>query len=609
MKTFLENEAENDELDHIDIIKPKYGSYKVVPIYGSSLVTKLNLFELTGGLLFEQAKYMLNKSYWEELSNDGTLFYYALSQALIRINEGDYDVVNTELTFYAEVDDQDNGYLPFDKRDNHFSFVPADQGWDSLVDVLHSKGIANANCSMDNLRSGQLNYRIRTWGADAEQDYSHMLFWVIMGWRGSIVQGQPVTEYPDSLEYLWRAEVNSMSGSASAGLDTDDRADRTVVQDDFVIVPGPSFPEDVFGAGLYDVYIDADKVGSGEPVVWAESSYDEDELLTDLRLHFSDVSGKNEETRFSLWYEKKGSLITAFEIDAANLTPLFPYLIDHQIEMLGSKNDAAKWSDILQDRMPMRIEFVEPIEIGASATGTCVDLLREKIYKDLEENSESEIVANALSNFAYVNWYVPSLASAVSWWQSTVNKPKGIFNVESYDIKIENRLTEYYGMSVSPEELNNIIMETEQDSRGNITLVRRYNDYAVYDDVFSYDSANRMIRQDHYEYSRAVNREAAGTQWHCEYSYDSEGRLLSYRYIYDQGSGRNYTYSYTYDNNGRLIQAATDLSWFVWADKMYNIVVMNYEYNDEGKVGCVILNASDRWNVDEPISIRYVPVK
>lgn len=482
VRTFLENEAENDELDHIDIVKPKYGAYKVVPIYGSSLITKLNLIDLGAGLFYEQAKYFLNKSYWEKLSNDGTLYNYSLSQMLIRLYEGDYDIVNTELTFYAEVDDQDNGYLPFDKRIDRFSFVPADRGWDSLVDVLRSKGIANVNCSMDNLQSGNYNHRIRTWGKDAEKDYSNMLFWVIMGWRGSIVQGQPVAEYPDSIGYLWRAEVNSMSSNPSAVQDTDDRAGRTVVQDNFVIAPWPSIPEDAFGAGFYDEYVATEKFVSGEPFVSAEAS------------------GRRK----------------TFDVR----------------KVLGSE----------------------------------------------------------------------------------VSRPNSTFDVRHDNTQTIRRkqVSDSSDESVSPEELY-CIMETEQDSHGNITLVHQYNAYAVYDDVFSYDSANRLIRFDIYEYPQGVSREASGVVYHYEYRYDSAGRLISDQLIYDQKSTSlgGYTRSYTYDDKGRLIQAADDSRYFILEEDtddmiIYNSLIINYEYDDEGKVGSVIMNAFNLWDVYEPISIRYV---
>lgn len=211
-KTFIRNEAENrSRLDHIEIAWTNVpGVLEVSPVYGNSLVTKLNLLGLAGGLIFEQAKYQSNRQFWANLSDDGTLYNYTLSNMLLRMAQGDCDTVSTELTFYAEVDSQGNGYIPFDTRTNFTSFVKADQNWDSLVDVLKSKGLAASGCSMDNIQWGD---PIFTWGLDSTHDYENMLLWVIMGWRGSIVQGQPVAEASGSLAYVGQ-KVEAVSAGA-----------------------------------------------------------------------------------------------------------------------------------------------------------------------------------------------------------------------------------------------------------------------------------------------------------------------------------------------------------------------------------------------------------
>lgn len=210
VKTYFKNQAENyDHIDHWDITHPAPGYYTVYPVYGNSLVSKLNLVQLAGGLIFEQAKYQKNREYWGNLSDDGTLYNYTLSNMLLRMADGDYDTVDTELTFYAEVDSNGNGYLPFDTRDNNKSFLLADQDWDSLVDILQSKGLASSNCSMGNVQKGD---RIFSWGLESQHDYENMLFWAIMGWRGSVVEGRPFTDTPDGyMGYVGKVEPVTVS--------------------------------------------------------------------------------------------------------------------------------------------------------------------------------------------------------------------------------------------------------------------------------------------------------------------------------------------------------------------------------------------------------------
>ena len=215
VKTYIRNEADNNSrLDHLAITRPMAGIIEVSPVYGNSLVSKLNLVELAGGLILEQVKYQSNRGFWGNLSDDGTLYYYTLSNMLLRMAEGDCDTVRTELSFYADVDSQGNGYIPFDTRTNFTSFVKADQNWDSLVDVLKSKGLAASGCSMGNIQQGD---PIFTWGLSSTHDYENMLLWVIMGWRGSIVSGQPVAERPESIGYVGKVEAVEADTVANTG--------------------------------------------------------------------------------------------------------------------------------------------------------------------------------------------------------------------------------------------------------------------------------------------------------------------------------------------------------------------------------------------------------
>lgn len=214
VKTYFKDEAENfNRVDHIEYIGPGVYGVSELPVYGNSLMSKLNLAKLAGGLIYEGVKYQQNKAYWGSLSDDGTLYYYTLCQMILRMQAGDYDTVNSELTFYAEVDSEGNGYLPFDYRMNYTSFTQADEQWGgALADILTSKGLASATCSMSNIQSGD---NIFTWGSAADHDYENMVFWDIMGWRGSIVPGRSVTERPRKIGYTGLVEeVQTGAGPA-----------------------------------------------------------------------------------------------------------------------------------------------------------------------------------------------------------------------------------------------------------------------------------------------------------------------------------------------------------------------------------------------------------
>lgn len=251
VKTYFKNQAENySHVDHWTINpRPEIGVIDIDPVYGNSFVSKLNLVELAGGLIFQQAKYQMNRQFWGNLSDDGTLYNYTLSQMLVRMMEGDCDIVNTELTFYADVDSKGNGFIPFDRRTNFSSFVMADQDWGgALVDVLKSKNLAASGCSMGNIQSGD---PIFTWGLSAAHDYENMLLWAIMGWRGSIVKGAPVTEYADSLGYAGKVEAVT-SGSNEYAAPRETVEGKSVFAD-----PDPS-------TGLYEVDGVLYEISSGE---------------------------------------------------------------------------------------------------------------------------------------------------------------------------------------------------------------------------------------------------------------------------------------------------------------------------------------------------------
>lgn len=263
-KTYIRNEADNySRVDHLTFTRPLPGVIEVSPVYGNSLVSKLNLAGLAGGLIFEQAKYQFNRQFWGNLSDDGTLYHYTLSNMLLRMAKGDCDTVNTELTFYADVDSRGNGYIPFDTRTNFTSFVKADQNWNSLVDILKSKNLASPNCSMGNIQQGD---PIFTWGLSSTHDYENMLFWVIMGWRGSIVEGWPVAERPESIGYVGKVEeVMADTGESTAPRE---------------LVEGKSVYADIDPAtGLYEVDEVLYEISNGEAkAVGTAEGFDQTEL-------------------------------------------------------------------------------------------------------------------------------------------------------------------------------------------------------------------------------------------------------------------------------------------------------------------------------------------
>ena len=208
VRTYIDNQAENySHLDHIDYtIRPSIGLITVSPVYGNELVSKLNLVEFAGGLIFSQAKYQQNRNFWADLSDDGTLYNYTLANMLERMENGDYDTVQSEVSFYAEVDSRGIGYLPFDMRANITSFVLADNDWDwdMMLDYWRSRGFATSQSNTDNILDTD---KIFSFGYNAKHDYENMLFWLAMGWRGCVVSGNPVKESPDSIAYTGKVEA------------------------------------------------------------------------------------------------------------------------------------------------------------------------------------------------------------------------------------------------------------------------------------------------------------------------------------------------------------------------------------------------------------------
>lgn len=242
---YFEQEAENNELDHVNYYyKPGLHQWVAYPSYGNSFISKLNLAELGVGLAYRGFEYYQNKKFWERLSGEGILYNYVLANMFARMAKGDYSTVHTEVTFYADVDEKGNGYLPFDTRNQFHSFITADWEWDSLVDVLESKGIAAPGCSMKNI---QKNDRIYSWGYDSVKNYENMLFWLILGWRGQVVSGKSVTEYPDKIGYTGGvAKVTADSGAAEPTGKEESEAPAGAEGESVTVEQDPS-------TGLYEV--------------------------------------------------------------------------------------------------------------------------------------------------------------------------------------------------------------------------------------------------------------------------------------------------------------------------------------------------------------------
>lgn len=358
--------------------------------------------------------------------------------------------------------------------------------------------------------------------------------------------------------------------------------------------------------------------GTDEP----EISWDGDGLLTDVRLGFADESGEISESWIEMAYQKEEGMVTACEI-SADMYSFFVY------EYGCDEETAKEWNDELTGKMPIEIVFDEPVNLEekeAVAEWTCymfsdrmesdadhgfMEALEysysrylEKLYSDETDNAEGNTAAG--SGYELV---VGGIATRE--FKGSVNAgdlPESYFfeyggGVPLGEIKITNDPGWSIDMSVSHEDVICQI-ETEQDSNGNITLVHLYNDYAFYDEVFTYDSLGRMTRREHYEYPKGQSRDAVGVLRYYEYSYDGEGRLTEARAQSTQDNGVNTEIKYYYDDMGRIAGQEVHTSYFgndyMTMQQVYDSVVQSYDYDDSGKVDTVTATVNWAQTVTQP---------
>lgn len=269
--SYFYRESQNNELTGITgYVQPYTGNIYLYPEYGSSFITKLNLTQLAAGLIFNEMNYREERQYWEELSQNGTLYYYTLSNMLARLEKGDYYTVNSEIAFYADVDENGVGYLPFDLTPDADSIAMADQEWESLVDVLETKGLASAQCSMDNV--DWYNDTINSWECDENWIYfgdemacEYMLLYCMMGWRGTVVGNKSYSLEPSG--YVGKvAKVKSPDAPEEA-------------EPEFVKYEGESVEgeKQADGTIIYDGII-YEVVGSGARVIGVVEGFDKTEI-------------------------------------------------------------------------------------------------------------------------------------------------------------------------------------------------------------------------------------------------------------------------------------------------------------------------------------------
>lgn len=374
---------------------------------------------------------------------------------------------------------------------------------------------------------------------------------------------------------------------------------------------------------------ETDSAGTDEP----EISLDGDGLLAGVRFSFATESDEISESWISMEYKKEEGLVTACEI-SADLYSFFVY------EYGCDEETAKEWNDELTGKMPLELVF------GGPENPEEREAVFERTFDGLYERAESEADRVFIDAFGYsYDMYLNKLQSsetgnatgnatdsgigyevvvggiATREFKDRVNTAelsKSYFfeyggGVPMGEVKITNDPGWSSNMSVSHEDVICQI-ETEQDFNGNITLVHLYNDYAIYDEVFTYDSAGRMTRRDHYEYQKGQNREAVGALWYYEYSYDGEGRLTGASSQSRQDNGVNVEITYYYDNKGQIVGQEVHTSYFgndfMTSQQIYDSVIQSYDYDDSGKVE--IVTATVNWaqtvlqpDPTEPTTVMY----
>lgn len=222
MEDYFTNEAKNrreNQYVHVTAY-PASGDIIVRPVYGDDMITKINVAAAVSGIALEGISYIQNELYWQNLTEDRTLFRYTLANMLERMENGDYDTVTTKLSFRITQDDEGNYYIPFNYKETLFveqrydttdwdpsgivqdengnyrtnmmnfrrfkdSFRFADSDW-GISDIARDKGVAGNNCS-DSNATGGVFHSGGTAGDYGEniQNYQERIMYAIIGWRGT----------------------------------------------------------------------------------------------------------------------------------------------------------------------------------------------------------------------------------------------------------------------------------------------------------------------------------------------------------------------------------------------------------------------------------------
>lgn len=415
-----------------------------------------------------------------------------------------------------------------------------------------------------------------------------------------------------------------------SGMSGDGSQNRQTVDEDFIIVKVPAISYDDFGNGFYGKY-----AVNYAPLL--ERIYDEDGLLTSARLYF-ESSSDPADARIQLSYEKSGGMVTGCKISIDDMYAWYMYGQDSY-----TNDDRAKDSaDTLQGRMPYSVAFQEPVEAKPDAVKAAVITGLESRIAELHDALLPPLALDFYD--AFQTMYQQAFSAFGGTEQADDNGSTDSGNVDIGG-RIEDRFRKrmdgdalaanYFGgglggemeisndpgwtsnMSVSHEDVICKI-EIEKDSAGNLTLVHRYNNFASYDHVFTYDSANRMIGYDYYEYPNEQSREAVGAKWYVEYGYDSEGRLTKRQEVSNQDSGVNSWTEYLYDDMGRITGRSDRRQYFgndfMTIQQTYDTVTQYYEYDETGKVSDVTVTvdwAQTPAHVAPPASttVMYIPEK
>lgn len=355
-------------------------------------------------------------------------------------------------------------------------------------------------------------------------------------------------------------------------------------------------------------------------------SYDEDWLLTSLSRSGELETGGTAEWWITFGYEKESGLVTACEIDA-DLYGLYLYE--------GYDEESAKeLNEYVKSMMPLRLVADEPVEPEP-----------ELVWNDIVTIKLGETPDDYGSGYGYeiADIYYVFGVDIVYGICGMQNPQEPQEAAEQVDIgpRIRDRFRKrmdgsglagsiggemvisndpgwVIGMeNVSHEEIICQI-ETEQDSAGNITLVHRYNNYASYDHVFTYDSAGRMIQCDYYEYSNGQSREAVGVNYSTTYSYDGAGHLVKIENLGTQANRVDSAVEYTYDDMGRMVTQKSTSGYygtdFMTAQQECNSIVRSYEYDNAGKV--ILMSYTVEWaktafhpEPPAPTTVMYRPAQ